>query len=134
MDRFNQVVHSFLKQSHFIVITHHKRTMAASDLLYGITMQERGVSKRVAVQFDDVGQDGKIAADAIKAQAKQDQAVAPTSTEEEGLVDRRGKGASPDAPEPKMKTRIGDLLPGKEAVEVQASPEPKAAPAAAKQD
>jgi len=129
VDRFNQVVHSFLEQSHFIIITHHKRTMAASDLLYGVTMQERGVSKRVAVQFDDVGQDGKIAANAIKAQDQHDQ-----TAQEEVPVDRRGTGTSPEAPEPKMRTRIGDLLPGKEAVEVEATPEPAVAPESVKQD
>lgn len=65
VERFTQVVHSFLDLSHFIVITHHKRTMQACDLLYGVTMQERGVSKRVAVQFDQVGHDGRIADEAF---------------------------------------------------------------------
>ncbi|MEM6551573.1 MAG: chromosome segregation protein SMC [Planctomycetota bacterium] len=60
VERFTQIIHSFLDKSHFIVITHHKRTMQACDKLYGITMQERGVSKRVAVQFDQVGADGHI--------------------------------------------------------------------------
>ncbi len=60
VDRFCKVLVPFLDNSHFIVITHHKRTMQACDQLYGVTMQERGVSKRVAVRVEEVGQDGKI--------------------------------------------------------------------------
>ena len=50
----------FLDRSQFIVITHHKRTMQIADTLYGVTMQEQGVSKRVSVRIDQVGADGKI--------------------------------------------------------------------------
>ncbi|MCH2379226.1 MAG: hypothetical protein MK236_07375, partial [Pedosphaera sp.] len=41
----------FLAHSQFIVITHSKRTIAAADILYGVTMQERGVSRIVSVKF-----------------------------------------------------------------------------------
>ena len=58
--RFNLIVQEFLQQSQFIVITHSKRTMQIADTLYGVTMQEHGVSKRVAVRFDQVGTDGEI--------------------------------------------------------------------------
>ncbi len=51
--RFNHVIQEFVKFSQFIVITHSKRTMSIADVLYGITMQEAGVSKRVSVRFDD---------------------------------------------------------------------------------
>jgi chromosome segregation protein len=51
--RFTAVLRDFLDRSQFILITHSKRTMAAADMLYGITMQESGVSKRVAVRFED---------------------------------------------------------------------------------
>ncbi|MBX3404195.1 MAG: chromosome segregation protein SMC [Phycisphaeraceae bacterium] len=61
VERFCRVIHRFLDHSHFIVITHHKRTMAAADRLYGVTMQERGVSKRVSVKIDQVGDEGQIA-------------------------------------------------------------------------
>jgi chromosome segregation protein len=67
VERFTHVVKSFLDHSHFIIITHHKRTMAAADVLYGITMQERGVSKRVSVRFDQVSGDGSIDKEAIDA-------------------------------------------------------------------
>jgi chromosome segregation protein len=51
--RFNHVIQEFVKHSQFIVITHSKRTMSIADVLYGITMQEAGVSKRVSVRFED---------------------------------------------------------------------------------
>ncbi|EQD77731.1 Chromosome segregation protein SMC, partial [mine drainage metagenome] len=50
--RFAAIIQEFLTHSQFIVITHNKRMMAVANLLYGITMQEQGVSKRVAVRFD----------------------------------------------------------------------------------
>ena len=51
--RFTAVLHEFLDRSHFIIITHSKRTMSVADVLYGITMQESGISKRVSVRFED---------------------------------------------------------------------------------
>jgi len=53
VDRFNLVIQDFLSHSQFIMITHNKRTMGYAQVLYGITMHEAGVSKRVAVRFDD---------------------------------------------------------------------------------
>ncbi len=58
--RFCATLDIFAQQSRFIVITHNKRTMQATDKLFGVTMQERGVSKRVEVRFDQVGEDGQI--------------------------------------------------------------------------
>jgi chromosome segregation protein len=55
--RLAGVLREFLHQSQFIVITHKKRTMAAADVLYGITMQESGVSKQVSVRFEDWPED-----------------------------------------------------------------------------
>jgi chromosome segregation protein len=51
--RFTAVLRDFLDLSQFIIITHSKKTMACADVLYGITMQESGISKRVAVRFED---------------------------------------------------------------------------------
>jgi chromosome segregation protein len=51
-ERFNLIVQEFKKSSQFIVITHSKRTMSIADILYGITMQTQGVSKKISVQFD----------------------------------------------------------------------------------
>jgi chromosome segregation protein len=58
--RFNLIVQEFLEQSQFIIITHSKRTMQIADALYGVTMQEQGVSRRVAVKFDQVDNQGRI--------------------------------------------------------------------------
>src|SRR4030095_1085974 len=58
--RFNLIVQEFLDQSQFIIITHSKRTMQIADVLSGVTMQEQGVSKRVAVKFDQVDAQGRI--------------------------------------------------------------------------
>lgn len=58
--RYNGVIRDFTDRSHFIVITHNKRTMQSADRLFGVTMQERGVSTRVAVKFDQVGSAGQI--------------------------------------------------------------------------
>ncbi len=60
--RLSNVLREFLTQSQFIVVTHSKRTMASADVLYGVTMQESGVSKRVAVRFEDWPDDERRAA------------------------------------------------------------------------
>jgi chromosome segregation protein len=51
--RFTAVLREFLDLSQFIIVTHSKKTMACADVLYGITMQESGISKQVAVRFED---------------------------------------------------------------------------------
>ncbi len=51
--RYCDVLREFQQQSQFIIVTHSKKTMAAADVLYGITMQESGISKQVAVRFED---------------------------------------------------------------------------------
>ena len=47
------MLRDFTAQTQFIVISHAKRTMSMVDVLYGVTMQEPGVSKRIAVRFED---------------------------------------------------------------------------------
>ncbi len=53
-ERFNNIVREFLDKSQFIIVTHSKRTMAIADQLYGVTMQEPGVSTPVSVKFETV--------------------------------------------------------------------------------
>jgi chromosome segregation protein len=52
--RFTQVLKEFAQNSQFIVITHNKRTMTVGDTLYGITMEEPGISKKVAVRLEEI--------------------------------------------------------------------------------
>lgn len=66
VDRFCAVVKQFLDRSHFIIITHHKTTMRVCDRLYGITMPQRGVSRKVAVRFDEVSDSGQLSTAATK--------------------------------------------------------------------
>ena len=58
--RFTSVLGEFLSSTQFIVITHSKKTMSGANTLYGVTMQESGISKLVSVRFDDVSEDGHI--------------------------------------------------------------------------
>lgn len=58
--RFVTVLSEFLDSSKFVVVTHSKKTMTAATTLYGVTMQESGVSKQVSIRFEDVSDDGEI--------------------------------------------------------------------------
>ena len=53
INRFIRVLKRFLDQSQFLIITHNKRTISMADTLYGVTMQEQGVSKIVSVKFQE---------------------------------------------------------------------------------
>jgi chromosome segregation protein len=64
--RFVGVLKEFLSFTQFIVVTHSKKTMAGADTIYGVTMEESGVSKRVSVCFEDVSEDGHISLAALR--------------------------------------------------------------------
>ncbi|MEI6077355.1 MAG: chromosome segregation protein SMC, partial [Verrucomicrobiota bacterium] len=49
--RFVKILQRFLAHSQFVIITHNKRTIGMADVLYGVTMQEHGISKIVSVKF-----------------------------------------------------------------------------------
>ncbi len=51
VSKFTQMIRQFSKESQFIIVTHNKMTMASVDVIYGVTMQEPGVSKLVPVDF-----------------------------------------------------------------------------------
>ena len=60
--RLAGLLQEFAQTAQFIVITHRKRTMAVAHTLHGITMQESGISKRIALRFDDWTEDAAKAA------------------------------------------------------------------------
>jgi chromosome segregation protein len=51
INRFVRILQRFIAHSQFIIITHNKRTIGMADVLYGVTMEEQGVSKIVSVKF-----------------------------------------------------------------------------------
>ncbi|MDW7692278.1 chromosome segregation protein SMC [Flammeovirgaceae bacterium SG7u.111] len=54
IDKFNNIIKEFSKNSQFIVVTHNKRTMSSTDVIYGVTMVEQGVSTVVAVDLKTI--------------------------------------------------------------------------------
>lgn len=51
IEKFNTIIRKFSKESQFIIITHNKLTMAEVDILYGVYMEEQGISNVTAVDF-----------------------------------------------------------------------------------
>jgi chromosome segregation protein len=68
IDRFVKLLQEFQSTTQFLVVTHSKRTMTCAHTLHGVTMQDSGVSKRVSVRFEDVGEDGRIRTSALRAE------------------------------------------------------------------
>jgi len=95
VERFCGCLKPFLDRSHFIIITHHKRTMQSCDQLYGVTMQERGVSRRVAVHFEQIGANGAISAEALREDAAR---VARAEAERHSASDEGRRDESRDGP------------------------------------
>jgi chromosome segregation protein len=58
--RFVAVLDEFLDSTKFIIVTHSKKTMNVANMIYGVTMQESGVSRQVAVKFEEVDDRGEI--------------------------------------------------------------------------
>jgi chromosome segregation protein len=54
IDRFARILRKFSDNTQFVVVTHNKRTMEATKAMYGVTMEEEGVSKLVSVRFNEV--------------------------------------------------------------------------------
>jgi chromosome segregation protein len=57
VESFGQYLNKYRDKTQFILITHKKKTMEFADILYGITMQESGVSKLVSVKLEDIKED-----------------------------------------------------------------------------
>jgi chromosome segregation protein len=62
LTRFTHYLQKFANQTQFIIITHRKHTMEGADVLYGITMQESGVSTLVSVKLEEYDQKREVAA------------------------------------------------------------------------
>ena len=60
--RFTKLLRKFSDDTQFIVITHNKTTMEKSEMMYGVTMPEVGISKLVGVRLDDVATNGNVTA------------------------------------------------------------------------
>ena len=60
VDRYNNMIKEFGLDTQFLMVTHNKKSMAYAASMYGITMQESGVSKSVSVRYVDVGENGEI--------------------------------------------------------------------------
>jgi len=54
VDRFTRMIREMSRHTQFILITHNKRTMEMASMMYGVTMEEPGVSKLVSVRFDEI--------------------------------------------------------------------------------
>ncbi len=54
IDRFTKLIKEFSDRTQFIIVTHNKRTMESAETMYGVTMQEEGVSKLVGVRFEEI--------------------------------------------------------------------------------
>jgi chromosome segregation protein len=54
IDKFNNIIREFSDRSQFIIVSHNKRTIASTDIIYGVTMAEQGVSRVVAVDIREV--------------------------------------------------------------------------------
>ena len=50
--RFTNMLEKFLEFSQFLIITHNKRTISVADSIYGVTMQEKGVSNMISMRFN----------------------------------------------------------------------------------
>jgi chromosome segregation protein len=59
--RFTELLKRFVHESQFIIITHNKRTVSAAKAIYGVTMEERGVSKTVSMRFNHLVGDTEAA-------------------------------------------------------------------------
>jgi len=65
IDRFTRVLQEFIKTSQFIIITHNKKTIGMADVMYGVTMEDAGISKLVSVKFSEYKENEQVAADAV---------------------------------------------------------------------
>lgn len=101
VDRFNLIIREFMDKSQFLVITHNRKTMSYGDVLYGVTMPEPGVSKRIAIKYHEI--ERHLPMDQIEKQAAEardkalaEQAARPSEAPEPVLAEAE---AAPPEPE-----------------------------------
>lgn len=58
IDKFNNIIRKFSQDSQFIIVTHNKRTMASTDIMYGVTMIEQGISRVIPVDMRSLQEEG----------------------------------------------------------------------------
>ncbi|MDX2080292.1 MAG: chromosome segregation protein SMC [Terrimicrobiaceae bacterium] len=90
ISRFIKILDRFVGQSQFVVITHNKRTISRADMLYGVTMEEHGVSKLVSVKFSD------------KPDENTNRSVAETFGKSGNLASEESAAEPPPADEPSL--------------------------------
>ncbi|OQX52594.1 MAG: hypothetical protein B5M48_04945 [Candidatus Omnitrophica bacterium 4484_213] len=57
INRFVDILKEFVQKTQFIIITHNKKTISIADIIYGVTMEEKGISKLVSVKMNEEEQD-----------------------------------------------------------------------------
>ncbi|HZZ19436.1 MAG TPA: hypothetical protein VFE25_08710, partial [Opitutaceae bacterium] len=80
--RFTDLLKKFVSESQFIIITHNKRTVAAASAIYGVTMEERGVSKVVSMRFNNDHAEPEARQPAIAEAVRGAQPVIPSAPAE----------------------------------------------------
>ncbi|HND61777.1 MAG TPA: chromosome segregation protein SMC [Opitutaceae bacterium] len=76
--RFTDLLKKFVNESQFIIITHNKRTVSAASAIYGVTMEERGVSKTVSMRFNHERGEAEVQTPNIAESVSGAKAPAPT--------------------------------------------------------
>jgi chromosome segregation protein len=95
------VLQRFLVHSQFIIITHSKRTIGMADVLYGVTMQEHGVSKIVSVKFHKADE------------AAGEQKLQPLEATEAGNGNGNGADAGAEAGKPEAREEANEVVMAK---------------------
>jgi chromosome segregation protein len=88
INRFVRILQRFIQQSQFVIITHNKRTIGMADALYGITMEEHGVSKVVSVKFSPREEDERRATE--KAREEQEDRIDGAASEQPPVSGDKG--------------------------------------------
>jgi len=94
--RFLKIIRNFSNHTQFITITHNKITMEAANNLYGITMEQPGISKLVAVKFNDTAGEPAHAEDLIDTEVSRDIMVERSDENKESLPDKPEEGDLPE--------------------------------------